>query len=368
MNIEQLGWNEFFDRHFERFRIEGFTPARITTEHRQFYLVYCEHGELTASVSGRMLHQAQSRAELPTVGDWVAVSFRPDERKATIHALLTRKSSFSRKAVQAGGPKYGDGRTEEQVLAANMDVVFLVSGLDGDFNPRRIERYLTAAWDSGANPIIVLNKADVCPDLAGYVQEVETLNPGVPVHPTSAVNSNGLETLRQYVPWGSTAAFLGSSGVGKSTIINKLIGEERLDTGGVRLDDSRGRHTTTRRELILLPEGGLLIDTPGMREIQMWGDESGIAATFSDIQQLVMQCRFSDCKHETEPGCMVRTALDEGSLDSKRYESYLKLQKEQLHLARKQDKAQVRREEREWDKKIRQHHQDLKELRRKGQR
>ena len=366
MNIEQLGWNEFFEQCFVAFADEGFTPARIAVEHKQFYLAYCEQGELAANICGKMLHEAQSRAEFPTVGDWVAVRLRPEERKATIHALLTRKSSFSRKAVLAGGPEYGDGRTEEQVLAANVDVVFLVSGLDGDFNPRRIERYLTAAWDSGATPIIVLNKADVCVDVARYVQDVEAANPGIPVHPVSAVNDYGLKTLRQYIPWGKTAAFLGSSGVGKSTIINKLLGEERLDTGGVRLDDSLGRHTTTRRELILLPQGGILIDTPGMREIQMWGDETALVATFSDIQQLVIQCRFSDCKHESEPGCVVRAALEEGSLDAKRFESYLKLQKEQQHLARKQAKGQARREEKEWTRKVRQYHRDMKELRRKG--
>jgi len=276
MKLGDLGWNGFFNQHFERFRNRDFAPGRIACEHKRIYTIYTEHGELVAEVSGRFRHSADSRSEFPTVGDWVAIQARPEEGNATIHALLPRKSSFSRKAPLAGGPAYGPGRTEEQVLVANVDTVFLVSGLDGDFNVRRIERYLTLAWDSGATPVIVLNKADVCEGVEAYVQEVDSIAFGIPIHPVSAITHQGLDALRAYLRHGQTVAMLGSSGVGKSTLINSLLGTERQQIGAVRESDGRGRHITTQRELILLPGGGVIIDNPGLRELQLWGDEEGL--------------------------------------------------------------------------------------------
>jgi ribosome biogenesis GTPase len=258
------------------------------------------------------------------------------------------------------------GRTEEQILAANIDTVFLVSGLDGDFNIRRIERYLSAAWNSGATPVILLNKADICPEVDKYVEEVETLAFGVPIHVVSASENTGMGSLDAYLGPGMTSVFLGSSGVGKSTIINSLLDEERLLTNAVREHDSRGRHTTTYRQMILLRSGGIVIDTPGMRELQPWDREDGIGRTFEDVEHLAALCKFNDCSHETEPGCAVRMALEDGSLDEKRYGSYLKLQKERRFLEMRKDKAAKRQFVRNLDKRIRQHLRVKKDLKKEG--
>ncbi|UCB52744.1 MAG: GTPase RsgA, partial [Candidatus Zixiibacteriota bacterium] len=220
MNLIELGWNSFFEQHFEQFRKQSLEPGRVASEHKDRYVVYCERGESMSEVSGKLRHVANSRAEFPAVGDWVAVAVRPDEGKATIHALLPRRSGFSRKAVLSGGMPDTGGKTEEQVLAANVDTVFLVCGLDGDFNLRRIERYLAVAWDSGTDPVVVLNKSDLCADVEAHIKEAESCAFGVPIHPLSAVKNEGLNVLREYLDVGKTAVFLGSSGVGKSTLIN----------------------------------------------------------------------------------------------------------------------------------------------------
>jgi ribosome biogenesis GTPase len=276
------------------------------------------------------------------VGDWVAIAARPEEGAATIHAVLPRKSRFSRKAV--------GGRTEEQMLAANVDTVLLVSGLDDDFNVRRIERYLTLAWEGGANPVIVLNKADLCEDIEGCLIKTESVAFGVPVLVVSAVDRQGLEDLRRHVGPGITSAFLGSSGVGKSSLINALLGEERQLVQAVRDDDSRGRHTTTRRELILVPDAGVVIDSPGLRELQLWIDEDSLKRSFEDVEEFVTQCRFGDCRHQSEPGCAVRAAIEDGTLDAARYRSYQKLQRELRHVARKQDQKARLLEKEKWKK------------------
>jgi ribosome biogenesis GTPase len=337
MNIETLGWNQFFRQHFESYMERQYIPARISTEQRNIYRVLCELGELSVAVSGRLRNHAESRADLPTVGDWVAIEARPDEAKGTIHAVLPRKSRFSRKAVLAGGPAYGPGRTEEQVLAANVDTVFLVSGLDGDFNLRRIERYLTVAWDSGAAPVVVLNKSDLCENIETVLEEVSAIAFGVPIHAVSAEENKGMEGLHEYLTENRTIAFLGSSGVGKSSLINRLLGEDRMKIKAVREHDNRGRHTTTHRELLVLPQGGVVIDTPGLRELQLWSDDEGLKNVFEDIDALSSQCRFRDCTHRSEPGCAVREAISEGNLRKDRYQSYLKLLKEQKFLAVKKD-------------------------------
>jgi ribosome biogenesis GTPase len=350
VDLADLGWNGYFSQHFERFRNDDFAPGRIVCEHRRIHTVYTEHGELAAKVSGRFRHSAESRSDFPTVGDWVAIKARPGEGTATIHALLPRKSSFSRKAVPAGGPAYGPGKTEEQILAANVDTAFLVSGLDGDFSLRRIERYLTLVWDSGATPVIVLNKADVCTDIEAHIAAAQSVALGVPIHPVSALENQGLDVLLEYLGSGKTGALLGSSGVGKSTLINGLLGEERQQVGAVRESDSRGRHITSHRELILLPGGGAIIDNPGLRELQVWGDQEGLKGTFSDIEELAGLCRFRDCGHQHEPGCAIRQALKDGTLDPGRWQSYLKLKKELRFLTSRQDQKAHLAEKAKWKK------------------
>ena len=312
-------------------KIPGSAPARVVSESKGSYQVYSQYGELTAKISGKMRYQAGAENQYPAVGDWVVAKPLVDEQKGTIHAVLPRKSKFSRKVA-------GE-RTEEQVVSANVDTVFIVSGLDGgrNFNLRKIERYLTLAWSSGATPVIVLNKVDLCPDVDVCIRNIEAIATGISIHPVSAKERIGLDALRNYLTKGNTVAFLGSSGVGKSALINALLGVEKQDTGEVREDDRMGRHTTTKRELILLPGGGMVIDTPGMREIQMWAGEDDLQGAFYDIEMLAKRCRFNDCSHNVESGCAVRAAIDHGDLDPARLESYRKLQNELTYLASREE-------------------------------
>jgi len=344
MNLSDLGWDPFFEEGFEQLGDRDLSPARVGREDRGLYTLYFDRTEAVAEVSGRFRHETDSKEDFPGVGDWVAASLRADENKATIHAVLPRKSGFVRKAA--------GNRTEGQVVAANVDTVFIVNGLDGgrNFNLRRIERYVAVAWESNATPVVILNKADVCDDVEAFVSEAESVAFGVPLHAVSATERMGIDDLRQYMAKGKTVAFLGLSGVGKSALINALAGEERQATGEVRVDDLRGRHTTTSRELILLAEGGIMIDTPGMRELGLWGDSGDLGESFSDIEELATGCRFRDCKHQREPGCAIHEAISQGTIDAGRYESYLRLQRELAHLARRRNNKARLKEKAKWKK------------------
>lgn len=340
MNLESMGFSPFFARSFEEYAREGLEAGRVALEHKHLYRLYTEHGEVLAEVSGRMRYLAAGPQDFPAVGDWVAATVRREEGRATIHAVLPRKSAFVRKIAGF--------TTEEQVVAANVDTVFLMTALNSDFNLRRIERYLVMAWESGSSPVIILNKADLCSQVEERISEVESVAFGVPIHAVSAVTGEGIEELARYMSSGQTIALLGSSGVGKSTLINRLAGEEVQKVQSVRRGDDRGRHTTTHRELIILPEGRLVIDTPGMRELQLWDGEEGIRDTFGDIETLASQCRFADCRHEREPGCAVKQAIEAGKLEPARLESYRKLLKEQAYFERRQSQKSHIMERAKW--------------------
>lgn len=339
IDLADLGWNERLADAFAAHKAGGLLPGRVSLEHTHIYTVMLADGEKLARVAGRLRHQAATRADFPAVGDWVAIDPSAQDGDARIRAVLPRVSRFSRRA--AGDP------TEEQVVAANIDTVFLVTGLDRDFNLRRLERYLLVARDSGATPVIVLNKTDLVDDPSRFVEEVRALAPAVAIHPMSSREPESADVLRQHLGVGRTGALLGSSGVGKSTIINTLIGHERLRTREVREDDSRGRHTTTARELVVLPGTGVLIDTPGMRELQLW-ETGAFAGSFADIEALAEGCRFRDCRHREEPGCAVRTAAADGVLEAGRLESFQKLQAEQAHQVTMQDQRAQIEEKRKW--------------------
>lgn len=328
IHLTDLGWNDYFNSCFEEYKSQEHTVMRIIRENRGKYIACNNVGEFSCEVTGKFRFHTDRLCDYPAVGDWVVTSVIQGEAKAMIHAVLPRKSAFSRKVA-------GE-ITEEQVVAANIDTIFIVMGLDLNFNIRRIERYLSIAWESGAVPVVLLNKADLCEEHKSRKLEVEEIAVGVDVFTLSAQNEEGLEKLAGYIQVGKTVAFLGSSGVGKSTIINKLLGMDYLAVNEVNEFKSRGKHTTTYRELVILPNGGMLIDTPGMREIQVWGDEEGLKHTFEYIEDLALKCKYRDCTHENEPGCAVQEAIKDEKLDLSRFESYLKLKREYTYLSNRQ--------------------------------
>jgi len=345
MNVADLttfGWSEFFEANFRPYAEDGFTSGRVALEHKNLFRVYTQYGEVFAEISGKLRHEALSRRHLPAVGDWVVIRTRPEGGRVMIHAVLPRRTCFARKLAGA--------RSEEQIVGANVDTVFLVTSLNQDFSLRRIERYLITARESGVNAIIILSKSDLCERVADSIDEMQAIARGVPVHAISVVTGSGLQDIAQYFQRGQTVALLGSSGVGKSTLINHLAGVDRLKVQTVRESDDQGRHTTTHRELVLLPAGGLLLDTPGMRELQLWDGDEGLQLVFDDIEALAARCFFSDCRHRDEPRCVVREALAAGTIDTARYESYEKLQKELKYVARRKDKLTEIMERKKWKK------------------
>jgi ribosome biogenesis GTPase / thiamine phosphate phosphatase len=324
MQLTDLGWNSFFEDSFRKYDDNNAVPMRIVRENKEKYIASNGTENYSCTVSGKFKYETKCKSDYPTVGDWVVTSLIPQEKKALIHAVLPRKSIFSRKAV---------GQiVEEQLVAVNIDTVFIVIGLDFNFDLRRIERYLVMVCESKARPVILLNKSDLCSTTELRKAEVALLAEGVDVHTLSLFSPQGLEALSKYITPGETIAFFGSSGVGKSSIINSLLKTDRLKVGDVSSYGSQGRHTTTFRELIVLPNGGMVIDTPGMREMQGWGDEAGLKQAFDDIDELSLLCRFNNCSHGSEPGCAVREAVKKSTLDSNRLDNYLRLKKERAQL------------------------------------
>lgn len=332
MTLAELGWTESFAQAFAPYAAEGCTPARVTLELKGYCEVTGEDGARLGECSGKFIHAAKAPADYPAIGDWVATTPQPgEETRVAIQAILPRHSKFSRRAAGL--------EVLEQVIATNIDTVFLVSSLDGNHHLHRLERYLASAWSSGAEPVVILNKADLAEEeIDPLRQAIADVAPQVPVFVISAQTRRGLKALAPYLQRGKTIAFVGSSGVGKSTLINRLMGEKIQLTQEVREADNKGRHTTTQRELLITPDGVIIIDTPGMREIQPWDAAAGLAAAFADVTALAARCKFRDCGHAGEPGCAVRSALEDASLDPLRWEGYLRMVGATTHELRQVDR------------------------------
>lgn len=337
--IDQYGWSEQLRQDFAPHLARGHAPGRILVQQRGLYVVASDYGELQAQLSGRFAHEAPEGG-YPAVGDWVALAARLEEGAATIHAVLPRRTAFVRKAA--------DTVQTVQVIAANIDVAFVVASMNADLKGRRLERYLAAAWQSGARPVVVLTKADLAADPAAALADVLDVAGVAPVLAVSAITGEGMVALAAHLKPGETCVLVGSSGVGKSTLVNALAGEDLMVTGAIRDDDGRGRHTTSHRELSPLPGGALIIDTPGLRELALMDADEGLGAAFEDIEALAAECRFNDCGHTREPGCAVQAALESGVLDPGRWRNFQKLQRELSHQERKEDRVARETERKRW--------------------
>lgn len=327
--IEHYGWSDTLRQLFGPHERGGHVPGRIIVQQREAHTVVTDGGKLSARLSGRLRHEAREAGH-PVAGDWVAVSANAGDGTATIHAILPRRTAFVRRAT--------DSAQRLQVIAANIDVVFIVTSMNADLNLRRLERFLAAAWQSGARPVVVLTKADLCERPESQAAEIATLVADCPVLVISARQGLGMAGLMEQIAPGETCVLIGSSGVGKSTLVNALLGEERMATQDIRAADARGRHTTSNRQLVLLPGGGLILDTPGIREVGLIDADEGLSTVFDDIERLAQHCRFRDCGHHSEPGCAIRGALDEGRLDAKRWAHFQKLSGELAALGLTKDR------------------------------
>lgn len=352
MKLEQLGWNDFFRAQWDSTARPDEKASRVIAQHRELWEVAGEFGESRAEPSGKLRLAGEEGGDWPAVGDWVSVSGESGQGMV-IRAVLARRTQILRKVA---------GRcTVSQVLAANVDTILLLSGLDGDFNPRRVERYLAQLWDSGSRLVLLLNKADVCDEAEARAEEIRRSALGVEVLCMSALTGKGVSDVWRFLTPRQTIVLLGSSGVGKSTLLNRLMGQEKQITAAVRNTDSRGRHTTTARELFFLPDGAMVIDTPGLRELQLWDAENGVRQAFGDVEILARRCHFRDCTHSGEPGCAVIVAVQNGELQQERLESRRKLLREQAFLERKLDKraeAKSRAQTRVLHRRVRQMYRD----------
>jgi ribosome biogenesis GTPase / thiamine phosphate phosphatase len=335
VSLEDLGWNSYFAALWEEYK-DRRLPARVVSQQRNLWRIAGEFGESWAAASGKLREAAEGGADWPAVGDWVAAELNDGSDRAMLQAVLARRSQFVRKAAGKS--------VEHQVIAANVDTAYIVAGLDGDLNLRRLERYLAQCWESGAHAVIVLNKADRCDHVAARTAEVGRIAASVPVLPVSAYTGQGMDAFAALLSRGQTVVLLGSSGVGKSTLVNRLLGENFQAVQAVREKDKRGRHTTSSRQLLCLPNGAMVIDTPGLRELQLWDAADGVSGAFADIDELAAECRFRDCQHKREPGCAVRAAIEGGALDQARLENRRKLEREQEFQRRKID-PEARKEE-----------------------
>ncbi|MTI71247.1 MAG: ribosome small subunit-dependent GTPase A [Firmicutes bacterium] len=329
MNLNKLGWNKSFENEFEYYKEKGFIPDRVIGKHKNRYILYNNGEYIKAQLAGKFRYKATLKKDFPSVGDWVATKVIKKESKGIIHGVLERKTSFVRRLPISGGRKIKNGEIvggspEEQVIASNIDTAFIVSSLDGNFNIQRIERYITLVYNSGANPVIILNKMDLCDNVEKYIKELENIAMGLEIHPISVIKNKNMDIFNKYLLPGKTLVFIGSSGVGKSTITNYLLGEDKQRTKTISKASGKGRHTTTSTEMLFHSSGSMIIDTPGLKELQLWGDKEALKESFQDIIDLSNGCKFNDCRHDTEPGCAVKQAIKEGIITKKRFESYKK--------------------------------------------
>ncbi len=356
MNLEHLGWNNFFQNQFETINNTSYTPARVIRVGKEIYHLNSTSGKFIGTLSGKLRYSITNIADYPAIGDWVLVKMLNNRTEAVIYHILKRKSCLTRKVPVSGGKKVRDisgrkvtlgGSTEEQVIAANISTIFIVIALDNTFNLKRLERFLLLAYNSGAKPVIILNKIDLCDSIEERVSDIETVAIGVDFHLISAITQEGINELKKYFLCNQTVALFGVSGVGKSTLINSFVQSDLLVTQEVRTNDNKGRHTTTWRELILLPTGGSIIDTPGIRELQIWSNLDNLEEMYDDIYSLTEKCKFNNCSHVTEPNCAIKTALNNGTLSHERFKNFQVMKSEIGYLDKR-----IAQKEREHNKAV----------------